>query len=757
MPRFYSHNGGQVTEDPKVWRQRAAWLIILMGGFALRLYQLGAQSLWYDETVSAYLASKSIPELIAHTAGDIHPPGYYLLLHLWTRLAGSSEFALAFFSLFFGVLLIPLTYSLARRLMGRTVALWSALLVAVSPYNLWYSQEVRMYTLGAALGLVALWCTLEMTNQQVSKSANQQTPAPPSRIPSRSLPDPVPDPRYGAGSGQVRVSKGTKQRYIVGYVLAATMGLYVLYYFGFLLVALNLFIVGYLLWKRQSRTLPTWLVTQVAVLVLYLPWLPIAWRQATNPPVPPWRGLIPLHSVALEAWTALSLGQSVQPAQVWPVLVVTGVLFLLGLQSQISKSANQQTSEHLYRRYGPGRQQMAKDRQLPIVSLPPTLLLVAYTFGPLALIYLTSLIVPLYHVRYLFTYAPPFYILLGAGLAWLTRRTRPLAALAALALLAGSAFSIRELYTNPRYAPDDFRAAVHFIQERWRPGDAVLINAGYAYTGFLYYYDGPIAGRVRLSEYQPAEDLGSTESDRPLLLLTGSIGGDEDLGWGNPESDFYTTTQAETAAALARLTQTFPRIWMLRIYDTVTDPDGFIREWLAANTTPFEDQLFEGEAFMRVQGFMSTSQPPPPQDMEVALEGGITLLGWQVKPARPTGAGAGEALDVVLWWRADAPLTTNYAVSLKLWGTQGQGAEAKEHLAAQQDEWPVGSLLFTSAWPPGKPIRHPMRLRLPAGLPPGQYWLNVEMYDPATVHPLVRSDGQGSSITLGTVSLAPNQ
>ncbi|MEJ2556916.1 MAG: glycosyltransferase family 39 protein [Anaerolineae bacterium] len=693
MHRFYGHNGGQVTEDPKVWRQRAAWLIILMGGFALRLYELGAQSLWYDETVSAYLASKSIPELIAHTAGDIHPPGYYLLLHLWTRLAGSSEFALAFFSLFFGVLLIPLTYTLARRLMGRTVALWSALLVAISPYNLWYSQEVRMYTLAAALGLVALWCTLEITNQ--------------------------------------RISKMTKQRYIVGYVLAAAMGLYVLYYFGFLLVALNPLIVGYLLWKRQSRTLRTWLLAQVAVLVLYLPWLPIAWRQATNPPVPPWRGLIPLHSVALEAWTTLSLGQSVQPVQVWPVLVVTGVLFLLGLQSQISKS--------------------------PISNLQSPTLLVVYTFGPLGLIYLASLIVPLYHVRYLFTYAPPFYFLLGAGLAWLTRRTRPLAALAALALLAGSAFSIRELYTNPRYAADDFRAAVHFIQERWRPGDAVLINAGYAYTGFLYYYHGPIAGRVRLSEYQPADNPGSTAPDRPLLLLTGSIGGDANLGWRSPDSDFYATTQAETAAALRRLTQTFPRIWMLRIYDTVSDPDGFIREWLAANTTPFEDQLFEGEAFMRVQGFMSTSQPPPPQDMEVTLEGGITLLGWQVKPATPTGAQAAQALDVVLWWQANGSLTTNYAASLKLWGTQGQGAKAREHLAAQQDEWPVGSLLFTSAWPPGKPIRHPMRLRLPADLPPGQYWLNVEMYDPATVQPLARHDGQGSSITLGTVSQAPSQ
>ena len=95
-----------MTADRKTWQQRGVCFIIL-GGFALRLYHLGAQSLWYDETVSAYLASQSIPDLIAHTARDIHPPAYYLLLHLWTRLAGHSEFALAFFSLAFGLLPHP--------------------------------------------------------------------------------------------------------------------------------------------------------------------------------------------------------------------------------------------------------------------------------------------------------------------------------------------------------------------------------------------------------------------------------------------------------------------------------------------------------------------------------------------------------------------------------------------------------------------------------------------------------------------------
>ena len=91
-------------------------IAILLLAFGLRVYRLGVESLWYDETVSVYLAGQSVPGLVAHTAGDIHPPGYYLLLHAWLRLAGSSEFAVAFLSLFFGLFLVALAYRLAARM-----------------------------------------------------------------------------------------------------------------------------------------------------------------------------------------------------------------------------------------------------------------------------------------------------------------------------------------------------------------------------------------------------------------------------------------------------------------------------------------------------------------------------------------------------------------------------------------------------------------------------------------------------------------
>jgi uncharacterized membrane protein len=673
------------------------------------MYRLGAGSLWYDETVSAYLASKSVPGLIAHTAGDIHPPGYYLLLHAWTRLAGDTEFSLSFLSLLFSMLLLALTYTIARRLLGSSVALWSGLLVTISPYHVWYSQEVRMYTLGAALGLMCLWFALTVSRMGKPRYARQHADQHVARIDI---------PPFAA------------------YTLAAAAGLYVLYYFAFLLMALNVYVITHLLLTHERHRLGAWLLAQAAAILLYLPWLPVAWRQMTNSPVPPWRSPIPLPSILLESWTALSLGQSVQPGQIWPLLVITGLLCLLGFQFQISKS---RLSNH----------------PSPISHLQSPVLLITYTFGPLLLVCLASTITPLYHVRYLFTYSPPFYIILGAGLAWLACRTRPLAVVAALALLGGSAFSLYQMHTNPRYAPDDFRSAVGFIAKHWRPGDAILINAGYAYTGFLFYYDAPLAGSARLTQYQTGDETSARVFERPLLLTTGIVGGDPTLGWGNPDSDFYATTQADTVAALNRVAKFFPRLWVLRIYDTVSDPQGLIRDWLAANMTPFEDQLFAGESSMRVQGFMSSTQPSLSQHDEITLEGGISLVGWE--PGSERAQRAGNPLDVVLWWRVEdssAVRDTPYAVSLKLWGPESPGSEEpKLPLAAQQDEWPIGSLFLTSDWPPRHSIRHPMRLWLPRDLPSGDYWLNVEMYDPTTVQPLPRRDGMGHTISLGSFAI----
>lgn len=658
--------------------RRGTLLLIVILAFGLRLYRLGAESLWYDETVSLLLAGKSLPALVAHTAGDIHPPGYYLLLHLWIRLAGRSEFSAAFLSLFFGLLLVPLTYRLAVRIWDEGTGQLSALLVAISPYHIWYSQEVRMYTVAAVLGLGVLMAVLSLLSTGSPFRA---------RLPS--LP----------GSRWIRPASGW-----ILYVVCGALGLWVLYYFAFLLLAVNLMAgLWWALRRRQmsagGRWLGGWALAQTGVLLLYAPWLPIAWRQATDPPVPPWREFTNLGALLVESWSALSLGQSASPNRVWPVLLLFLALFLVGLF------------------YRPGHQ---SDRRSVPWLLAGSLLL------PILLIYLASWITPLYHVRYVFPYSAPFYLLVGAGLASLPRcvhtgRWRRAGqwgrgvSLAVLLFFSGA--SLCRYHTDPHLASDDHRSAVRFLEDRWRPGDAILINAGYVYPALLTYWHGdPIAWRGRLgSEYDPTLRQGL------VIFQTGSVDGDPSLGWGDPDSDFYAISQADTAEALTRLFADFDRVWVYRLYDTVTDPTGLIRRWLDKHGILFEDQVFTGEGQLRVQGFLTGRDPlaGPWQPAGATLrDGSLELV---ASSSLPSAVEVGKNLDLPLVWQVASAPDEGAILFAGLFDEAGERW-------AQTDERPLGTLYPPDRWPQGAQVRTPLRLWVPPGTPPGSYRLEIGWY-----------------------------
>jgi mannosyltransferase len=644
-------------------------LVILLVAFGLRLYRLGYQSLWYDEAVSIHLATKDLLGLTQHTAGDIHPPLYYYLLHFWIKVAGSSEFSAAFLSLIFGILLIAGCYRLGTELYDRKVGLLTAFLVAVSPFNVWYSQEIRMYTLGAFLGLVSLYCLMRLYGLTGGDSQGR--------------------PNSAGGSSSALAGAW---RFFLGYVLSAVAGLYTLYYFAFLLIFENLFVFGWWLVARVGRRnlavlLRRWILAQVLVVVLYLPWLPVALRQALDPPVPPWRGFIGLAPVITESWTALALGQSADPESllVWPVLSFMFALYLLGLRGVAAGQRGAQKSA----------------------------LLCGFTFVPLFLVYLLSLSTPLYHVRYLFTYSPPFYLLLAIGLATLGRSWRWALPIGLMVIALASGHSVYRFFFDPQYSTDDHRGAVSYMEKRLAPGDVVVIDAGYSYPAFLYYYEGDIAWRGRLTDPQadePREGL--------TLLQTGSIGGDQGLGWGDPNSDFYATTEEETALALEGVFARYQRVWVYRIYDTVTDPEGFIREWVADHGRLLAEEEFGGESYMRVLCYLTALEPeydPEPQDHSLDLEvlEGLKLAGYSAQPA----VRAGDQLAVTLHWQAPADAETAYGVRL---GLAVQGADG--------GQW-IEVAASTVAVVDEDSLSQELALEIPPGTPPLEYGLMVQTDD----------------------------
>jgi len=135
-------------------------LLTIALAFALRIYGLEHQDFWFDEAATSFIATRSYSEILSHIREEAvleHPPLYYILIHPWLGLAGQSEFSYRFFSVIFGVLLPPLLYRFGRLLFDTRVALLSALIATISPFQIYYAQEARMYTLTAFWGLLSIY------------------------------------------------------------------------------------------------------------------------------------------------------------------------------------------------------------------------------------------------------------------------------------------------------------------------------------------------------------------------------------------------------------------------------------------------------------------------------------------------------------------------------------------------------------------------------------------------------------------------
>ncbi len=108
-----------------------------------------------DEALSVGISSHSLTSIPGVLRHDGSPPLYYLLLHVWISVFGSSESSTHAMSLLFGLLTIPAGIWVAWSLFGRRAGLIAAVLFALNPFLTAYSQETRMYTLMALLGLLA--------------------------------------------------------------------------------------------------------------------------------------------------------------------------------------------------------------------------------------------------------------------------------------------------------------------------------------------------------------------------------------------------------------------------------------------------------------------------------------------------------------------------------------------------------------------------------------------------------------------------
>ena len=691
MPVFTKSHLTAVHRTTFAFLYRPAALVAVLAGFALRLQQLGAESFWYDETVSVYLARQPVGAMIAHTARDIHPPGYYLLLHLWQTIASPSlEYGLEFLygwpSLWAGIVAMGLIYAIGSRLFSPAVALGALWLAAFHPFQLWYSQEVRMYTVGAALALLCFWAVLQFQENR--------SPA----------------------------------RWLAVYVGGAAAGLYTLYYFAFWLAALNIW-VFWSIWRNgpgRALRVGSWLAAQGGVLLLFVPWLPVALHQMLEPPVPPWRTSWTTPDAFLaslsEAATALWLGQSPPGPASW--------LWALGVAFGVFVALRQPQT------YPAIRQVLA------IVFLPIALLFV-----------LTLLGTPVYHVRYVFLYSPLFLLIPSALFQQFWKRSRLIAGCGLLIWGGATLLAVQNYWSSAPHRTDDHRAAVAALAARWQPGDIILVNAGWIYPVLEIYwparpvgFDGSSLEEVFFSFplFDYAKKLTLTAS-RPAAARLGSVDGAQTLGWGDPASDFFALSAVNTQKLLTTVAENSTRIWHYRLYDTVSDPQGLVRQWLSSHLLLLDEQPIPGRDFGLVQLYATpklTSPSLPAQPDISCFAQKICLYGY----AKNTSAEAGRPLHWPAHWHARTSLP-NLTTSLRLYDRQGR-------LAAQHD---APFLPASDTWQAGQSLLQSLVLPLPASLKPDDYTLQLLVYSPDTGDPLPPSAAAADNqrLLLGSVTVLP--
>lgn len=487
--------------------------LILLLGLWLRLHDLGRLSLWLDEGITTCKMRFSLRELFQYTVVDNVPPLYYLILHAFGPWI-DSDFALRLPSALIGVATIPVLWWIGALLFNRQVALLASLFLSLSTFHVWFSQEARSYGLYCFLYAISLLFLVRWSLNPCGRLDLWF---------------------YVASSSLMLYSHSTA-----------------LIYFGTNTVTFFL-LRG---WREVSRT-RQWLLAQLLVVVLFLPWLSSFHDQSQN-----YRQSVvlgPLHlSAIVETLMVLTSMAPLWAAEAAKLLSLKGLPEILMLTWFIGFSGPLASlliswKRQFWRGY-----------------------LVAATMValPLGVVTLCSLwFVNIYFDRLFLPSTLGVCLLLAAGtedaLDLLTKRS----AKAATALVFGGLVILQLALSDSIYyrleRKEDFRSAAKVLAERSEARDLAV---------FVTY-----SGEALFRWYQPEAAAHMQLTGIPRSFL-------------NPpnQSPGHVIRSREDISTLPPLVSTAERLWLVRLRTQYHDPDDLTLEWLTGHCNREEHHQFQG-------------------------------------------------------------------------------------------------------------------------------------------------------------------
>ncbi len=459
-------------------RFRAGWaasFAVVALAALLRFHDIDGLGVWVDEANTILIAGQSLPVLLDKLRLDSSPPFFYVVLHFWMRVFGDAGWALRLFSALVGVGLVASIGWAGRGLISRGAGLWAALFAAVSPIQVFYSQQVRMYALLPLLALLSVAFLV----------------------------------RY-LGDGQRR-----------HYALWVAFTILALYTHNFAIYLLPVDAVLIALSGQLLRGFGSWALAGALVSLTYAAWIPSFLDQLGSRDhyawfVPYWEGA-GLSGIVVRSFLSYSPGEEYMIAagmgklamwRGWPTLGVT-----------------------LLAAFGAWRLALRWRRCGLVDALWPS----AYLVVPIgsALIvssWLTPHFVPGRVDQMMF---PAFALLVGAGVAGVPSASLRVVVVAAIVAVAGVSRLIPPDEYRPLSIPIDGvrqkfrpqggdRELAARVAERWRPGDVILCTSLTRASLEYYLRRAGIEASLLSFPRDTAEHLGAQDdarwlADRPAL------------------------------------------------------------------------------------------------------------------------------------------------------------------------------------------------------------------------------------------------
>jgi mannosyltransferase len=329
-------------------------------------------------------------------------------------------------------------------------------------------------------------------------------------------------------------------------------------------------------------------------------------------------------------------------------------------------------------------------------------------FMPLAISFLVNPILPFFFERYVLVALPGFYVILGIGMTYVAGLEFR-AAIGVAALIVGiCALSLMNYYFNDAYAKGKYGRMMSYISSHAQADDAIVLNNPLQKPLYLYYAPSTMPAFF-LPEGAPLEDPSSR-------------------------------------AELEQIARTHSRIWLVMFGNPAEyDPTDYLKRWLGANTfKSFFRGFVDADLTLYEMPHSATIKKP----VNATLGEGIKLLSYDLDRAEIS---PGRSVELTLHWQSDIRIAKPYVVFAHLIG--GINPSTNSLVWAQMDNEPVGGSRATTTWKVGEVIDDRYGLQLPDNTPPGEYEIEVGMYDASSGARVPVIDWQGTPVKENRVLL----